>query len=167
MHQKTMVRAGTIFSIYLLLCALGCKPTGETMNLYNLIDKACDGKEDVCTLHLGQLVTDVEWDRVAFVRMQAWAKDPSDAIGVDALDIDEFEDLIVFARDRQAVCAIKRDYDPEVPYDHTVFWISGWINCTGRCFRRTRPSSRLSASRMANCTILTWCRSGNHSVSST
>ncbi len=91
------------------------------MNLYNIIDKACKGKADICTLNLGQLVTDVEWDRVAFVRMQAWAKDPGAAIGVDDLNIDEFEDLIVFAKDRQAVYVLKRDYDPEVPYDHTVF----------------------------------------------
>lgn len=91
------------------------------MNLYDRMEKACQGKSENCTVNLGELVTDFDWDRVAFIKMQAWAKDPAALIEVDQLAMDEFEDLIVFANDRQVMRVLKRDYDPETPFDQTIF----------------------------------------------
>lgn len=91
------------------------------MNLFNVVDQACKGKTASCTVHLGEIVTNFDWDRVAFVKMQAWAKDPASAIGIQELKMDEFEDLIVFANGNKAVHTIRRDYDPEIPFDRTIF----------------------------------------------
>jgi hypothetical protein len=100
----------------------GCQRDAQSRELFLRIESACAQNTAAdCRVDLSELVTDVEWDRIAFVRMQAWADHPAEHLGVNELKVNEFEDVIVFAKGQTVTRTIRRQYQPEVAYRSTVF----------------------------------------------
>jgi hypothetical protein len=113
----------SIFKFAFLLATLGafaaCSstlPKTTHMNLFQTIDEVC--KNGKCQVDLGKLVPG-NWDRVAFVRM--YSAQIAEKIGVTELEIPEFQEAILFIQGDKVLDKQVRDYDPEVPYNHTVF----------------------------------------------
>jgi hypothetical protein len=122
--------------LFLALTLWSCNPPHSDTDLFFTLQAACQGQASPCTVKLAEVATDFEWDRVAFVKMQAWASNPASALGIDALKMDEFEDLIVFADGPKATWIIRRAYDPEMPWNETVFLDFGTDRSLWRIFEK-------------------------------
>lgn len=113
--------AGCLGLLAVAACA-GAKELPE-MKLYDAITQACAGRAP-CEIELAAL-TPFTWDRVGFVPMHASNKKAALAMGVAALSRPDFEDWIVFVRAGEVVGVERRAYEPEAPFQRTVFLSAG------------------------------------------
>ena len=90
------------------------------MKLYEQLQAHCPCQGDACVIHL-QEVTDLEWDRVVFIRMNAIPSKVAAALGVSRIELPEFEDRILFFEGDRILSIDRRIYHPDTPYDRTVF----------------------------------------------
>ena len=122
-HKVLADELGRGLSLLAIMIAFvtGC-PASRTspMNTAIPLLERCKATGTTCRVRLSE-VTRFEWDRVAFVRMQTPPTQAASALGLKELAIPEFEDWIVFLKgDRIASVDIRR-YNPEQPFDQTVF----------------------------------------------
>ncbi len=119
--EITKTRLSICLGILLIgLCGCASNKDHASAALFAKIEASCQAKEDSCIISFAEIITDIEWDRVAFIKMQAWAENPAETVGIDELKMNEFEDLIVFAQDRKAVEVIRTKYDPEQATEKSV-----------------------------------------------
>lgn len=118
--RNRLVRLSWVFGMMITLSS-GCPASkSTTMTSFAPLIEYCKGVATPCKVRLSE-ITKFEWDRVAFIRMQASPTQAAAALGLKALPKKEFEDLIVFMKGDQIASMDKRPYDPERPFHRTVF----------------------------------------------
>lgn len=90
------------------------------MKLFKALDEACAKKEDLCEVNLAS-ITDFNWDKVVFVRMQATTTEFEEVTQIKAVDLPEFDDLVLFFSDGKEVFRDSRTYNPDQGYNKTYF----------------------------------------------
>lgn len=97
-----------------------CSNTLSALDLYPALDRICPVPETACTIDLSK-ITDFEWDRVVFVKMTAATTLVAAEVGVEHIEREEFEDIILFLKAHEIQRVVKRKYHPEKPFSKTVF----------------------------------------------
>lgn len=108
-------------TLYLVFSfGMACHHTPSDMELFNLIESHC-GASEACEVDLSQL-TPWEWDKLVVVKMHSLPSQVTVAVGINGYTVPEFEEQLIFLQENDVVKVVKRTYNPEKPYNQTVFF---------------------------------------------